>query len=269
MPAAILSDCGSPRPPTNGELARSGDSVPAEIQQAALSALVATGEGTDRPRKSVGDFGGRAHCRPPNIAEPISDPARKRPSSRLGPSRVRVRSGGPGIVTFRAVHAFRAAHRGARIALVMPMDTVAVAKAGARLDHRDAARADAGLRRRAQARVGRAAGRGAPPMQVLMPQTDIAPPSSTGGPRRKKRVPRGRISRRKTRGWIFQLRMAELERAKDRNGNEARPRPWNRLGRADCSITAFWGIVLASAAVRAAQGRNRPRDGPTTGSRIR
>src|SRR5512141_2137160 len=40
----------------NGELARSGEPVPAEIQQAALSALAATGEGTD-VAPPVGDSG--------------------------------------------------------------------------------------------------------------------------------------------------------------------------------------------------------------------
>src|SRR3954453_1661466 len=69
----ILSDSGR-RVRYNGELARSGDSVPAEIQQAALSALAATGEGTD-VAKSIGDSGAE-RIAAADIAEPVSDPAR-------------------------------------------------------------------------------------------------------------------------------------------------------------------------------------------------
>ena len=42
--------------------------------------------------------------------------------------------------------------------------------------------------------------------------------------------------------WIFQLRMAELERAKA--GRTSEPRPWNRLG-ARLFDYAIWGLVLA------------------------
>jgi curved DNA-binding protein CbpA len=48
----------------NGELARSGDSVPAEVQQAALSALAATGEGTD-VAGPVADSAGERVATPP------------------------------------------------------------------------------------------------------------------------------------------------------------------------------------------------------------
>jgi len=58
----------------NGELARSGDSVPAEIQQAVLSALVATNEGTDVAHP-VADSGAE-RIAAADIAEPASDPAR-------------------------------------------------------------------------------------------------------------------------------------------------------------------------------------------------
>src|SRR6185369_1379010 len=58
----------------NGELARSGDSVPAEIQQAALSALSATGEGTDVAQPV--DDSGAEHAATANPAEPAADPAR-------------------------------------------------------------------------------------------------------------------------------------------------------------------------------------------------
>ena len=42
--------------------------------------------------------------------------------------------------------------------------------------------------------------------------------------------------------WIFQLRMAELERAK--SGRTSEPRPWHRLA-ARLFDYAIWGLVLA------------------------
>src|SRR5204863_4917427 len=42
--------------------------------------------------------------------------------------------------------------------------------------------------------------------------------------------------------WIFQLRMAELERAK--SGRTSEPRPWHRLS-ARLFDYAIWGLVLA------------------------
>jgi hypothetical protein len=75
-------------------------------------------------------------------------------------------------------------------------------------------------------------------MQGLMPQTDLAILNW----RREKTVFLGTNQPQEDASWIFQLRMAELERAK--TGRTSEPRPWNRLGARmfDC---AFWGIVLA------------------------
>ena len=78
----------------------------------------------------------------------------------------------------------------------------------------------------------RAAGAG------LMPQTDIAILNW----RREKSVFLGTNQPQEDASWIFQLRMAELERAK--TGRTSEPRPWNRLG-ARMFDYAFWGIVLA------------------------
>src|SRR5205823_8411346 len=79
--------------------------------------------------------------------------------------------------------------------------------------------------------------RGAP-QGVLVPQTDLAILNW----RREKSVFLGTNQPQEDASWIFQLRMAELERAK--SGRTSEPRPWNRLG-ARMFDYAIWGIVLA------------------------
>ena len=71
-----------------------------------------------------------------------------------------------------------------------------------------------------------------------MPQTDLAILNW----RREKSVFLGTDQPQEDASWIFQLRMAELERAK--TGRTSEPRPWNRLG-ARLFDYAIWGIVLA------------------------
>jgi len=80
--------------------------------------------------------------------------------------------------------------------------------------------------------------RGGAPVHVLMPQTDLAILNW----RREKSVFLGTNQPQEDASWIFQLRMAELERAK--TGRTSEPRPWNRLG-ARMFDYAFWGVVLA------------------------
>ncbi len=80
--------------------------------------------------------------------------------------------------------------------------------------------------------------RGVAPAQGLMPQTDLAILNW----RREKSVFLGTDQPQEDASWIFQLRMAELERAK--TGRTSEPRPWNRLG-ARLFDYAIWGIVLA------------------------
>jgi curved DNA-binding protein CbpA len=77
-----------------------------------------------------------------------------------------------------------------------------------------------------------------PNTHVLMPQTDIAILNW----RREKSVFLGTDQPQEDASWIFQLRMAELERAK--TGRTSEPRPWNRLG-ARLFDYSIWGIVLA------------------------
>jgi hypothetical protein len=76
------------------------------------------------------------------------------------------------------------------------------------------------------------------PEPALVPQTDLAILNW----RREKSVFLGTDAPQEDASWIFQLRMAELERAKA--GRTSEPRPWNRLG-ARMFDYAIWGIVLA------------------------
>ena len=213
----------------NGELARSGDSVPAEVAQAALSALAATGEGTD-VAQPVGDSAAeRSPCRQRDAgdsARNVHHPGLTEPVASFGR---------PGIVTVALCALFGGFIAGA-IVLVMPLDTVAVAKqvlVWLTLTLLALTLVYGVVHSFAWARR-----RGAPPVQVLMPQTDIAILNW----RREKSVFLGTNQPQEDASWIFQLRMAELERAK--TGRTSEPRPWNRLG-ARMFDYAFWGIVLA------------------------
>ena len=73
---------------------------------------------------------------------------------------------------------------------------------------------------------------------ALMLQTDLAILNW----RREKSVFLGTNQPEEDASWVFQLRMAELERAKA--GRTSEPRPWNRLG-ARLFDYAIWGLVLA------------------------
>ncbi|MEO8345923.1 MAG: DnaJ domain-containing protein [Betaproteobacteria bacterium] len=76
------------------------------------------------------------------------------------------------------------------------------------------------------------------PQPALVPQTDLAILNW----RREKSVFLGTNQPQEDASWIFQLRMAELERAKSGRTSEARP--WQRLS-ARLFDYAIWGLVLA------------------------
>lgn len=78
----------------------------------------------------------------------------------------------------------------------------------------------------------------APPAPALEPQTDLAILNW----RREKSVFLGTNQPHEDASWIFQLRMAELERAK--SGRTSEPRPWYRLA-ARVFDYAIWGLVLS------------------------
>ena len=214
----------------NGELARSGDSVPPRIAQAALSALAATGEGTD-VAQPVGDSGAErialaGAAETADLARNVHHPGLTEPVASFGR---------PGIVTFALCALFGGFIAGA-IVVVMPLDTVAVAKQV--LVWLTLTLLALTVVYGVVHSLSWARRRGGPPVQVLMPQTDIAILNW----RREKSVFLGTNQPQEDASWIFQLRMAELERAK--TGRTSEPRPWNRLG-ARMFDYAFWGIVLA------------------------
>ena len=74
----------------------------------------------------------------------------------------------------------------------------------------------------------------------LVPQTDLAILNW----RRERSVFLGTNQPQEDASWIFQLRMAELERAK--SGRTSEPRPWHRLA-ARMFDYAIWGLLLALA----------------------
>lgn len=80
--------------------------------------------------------------------------------------------------------------------------------------------------------------RRAAPGQALAPRTDL----EILNWRREKSVFLGTDHPQEDASWIFQLRMAELERAKA--GRTSEPHPWNRLA-ARLFDYAIWGLVLA------------------------
>ena len=80
--------------------------------------------------------------------------------------------------------------------------------------------------------------RRATPQPGLVPQTDLAILNW----RREKSVFLGTNQPQEDASWIFQLRMAELERAK--SGRTSEPRPWQRLA-ARIFDYAIWGLLLA------------------------
>ena len=148
----------------------------------------------------------------------------------------RVASFGRSPIVTIGLCAFFGAFIAAAIVFVTPADTDPRRQAGSGVADHHAARTDARLRRRARHRVlpppaGRAAG-------VLVPQTDLAILNW----RREKSVFLGTNQPQEDASWIFQLRMAELERAK--SGRTSEPRPWQRLA-ARIFDYAIWGLVLA------------------------
>jgi hypothetical protein len=148
----------------------------------------------------------------------------------------RVASFGRSPIVTVGLCAFFGAFIAAAIVFVTPADTILVAKQvlvwltvsllGLTLVY-GAVHAVSYLRRR----------RGAP-AGVLVPQTDLAILNW----RREKSVFLGTNQPQEDASWIFQLRMAELERAK--SGRTSEPRPWQRLA-ARIFDYAIWGLVLA------------------------
>ena len=214
----------------NGELARSGEVAPPAVAYIASSAVPSAAEGTDVAPAVLGD----------SDAQPVAlaaEPAASKNTSNVqhpGLTEPVAPFGRPGIVPVALCTLIGGFIAGA-IVLVMPLDTVEVAKqvlVWLTLTLLALTMVYGIVHSLTWARR-----RGAIPAQVLMPQTDLAILNW----RREKTVFLGASQPQEDASWIFQLRMAELERAK--TGRTSEPRPWSRLGARlfDC---AFWGIVL-------------------------
>jgi len=212
----------------NGELGRSGQPVP--VANVATNAMAAAGEGTDVAHSVTDSTAQRialaADAEGGESARNVHHPGLTEPVASFGR---------PGIVTIALCTLFGGFIAGA-IVLVMPLDTVAVAKQV--LVWLTLTLLALTIVYGVVHGVAWARRRGAAPGQALVPQTDIAILNW----RREKSVFLGTNQPQEDASWIFQLRMAELERAK--TGRTSEPRPWSRLG-ARMFDYAFWGIVLA------------------------
>jgi hypothetical protein len=226
----ILSD-SERRSRYNGELALSDGKAERPIAHVASNAIAAAGEQTE-----VGPPAGESAAAPAAHTAEADAATVVRSVHHPGLTEPVASFGRPTIVTI-AVCALFGAFITAAIVLLMPVDPVEVAKQFlvwltltllTLIVVYGVVHSFAWSRRRG----------GASPAQGLMPHTDLAILNW----RREKSVYLGTNAPQEDASWIFQLRMAELERAK--TGRTSEPRPWNRLG-ARMFDYAIWGIVLA------------------------
>jgi len=215
----------------DNDLARSDGTAARAVAHVATNAMSGAAEGTDvaiAPPSPPSDPGA-----PDSQEGRDAREKRGRSAQHPGLTEPVTSFGRPAIVTIALCVLF-GAFIAAAIVVVMPVDTVQVAKQ---------VLVWLTLTLLALTAVygvvhGMARRRGPPPTQVLLPQTDIAILNW----RREKSVFLGIDQPQEDASWIFQLRMAELERAK--TGRTSEPRPWNRLG-ARLFDYSIWGIVLA------------------------
>ena len=223
----ILSDPDR-RTRYNGDLAQS-DGKGSGIPAIAGDAIAVPGVGTDV--ELAGDGSGAERI----ALEAVADAKEARAIHHPGLTEPVASFGRPTIVTIALCVLF-AAFIAAAIVIVMPVDSIHVAKqvlVWLTLTLLSLTVVYGIVHGFSWARR-----RGGASPQALMPQTDLAILNW----RREKSVFLGTDQPQEDASWIFQLRMAELERAK--SGRTSEPRPWNRLG-ARLFDYAIWGIVLA------------------------
>ena len=224
----ILSDPDR-RAKYDAELALSTGMVTKSVAHVARNAVAEAGEQTD-----VAAGGDSAAERIARAAD-ADDTRAARSVHHPGLTEPMASFGRPTIVTF-ALCALFGGFIAAATVLVMPTDTVQVAKQV--LVWLTVTLLSLTAVYGVVHGVAWARRRNAAPVQILMPQTDLAILNW----RREKSVFLGTNQPQEDASWIFQLRMAELERAK--TGRTSEPRPWNRLA-ARLFDYAIWGIVLA------------------------
>ena len=225
----ILSD-PERRARYDNDLALSAGTAEQPVAHVAINAMASAGEQTDVGLPAGDSAAGRI------ALEANAEDAREaRSVHHPGLTEAVASFGRPTVVTIALCGLF-GAFIAAAIVLVMPVDTVQVAKqvlVWLTLTLLSLTAVYGVVHGIAWARR-----RGGAPTLGLMPQTDLAILNW----RREKSVFLGTNQPQEDASWIFQLRMAELERAK--TGRTSEPRPWNRLA-ARLFDYAIWGIVLA------------------------
>jgi hypothetical protein len=229
----ILSDSDR-RKRYNNELALSAGTTEQKIAHVVSNAVADEGEQTDVGTEAV-DKLAEALADPLETGLDAEDPRPEIDLHHPGLTERVVSFGRSPLLTFLMCVLF-AAFIAAAIVSVTPADTVLVAKQVlvwltlaliALTAVYGVVHGIAWLRRRS-----------APPALSLAPQTDLAILNW----RRERSVFLGTDHPQEDASWIFQLRMAELERAK--SGRTSEPRPWQRLA-ARLFDYALWGLVLA------------------------
>ncbi len=229
----ILSDSDR-RARYDKELSVSAGTTEQKIAHVVNHAVADTGEQTDVGAATI-EPELEASLDAPMDAALVDDPAMERNHHHPGLTE-RVASFGRSPTTTLALCALFGAFIAAGILFVTPADAVLVAKQVlvwltltlvALAVIYGVVHAVSYLRRRAT-----------PSSPGLQPQTDLAILNW----RREKSVFLGTNQPQEDASWIFQLRMAELERAK--SGRTSEPRPWHRLA-ARLFDYAIWGLVLA------------------------
>jgi len=213
----------------NGELATSDGTLPQSLAELRDPAVGLEGEGSDIA-EAVGDSRAQraalADAEHEELARNVHHPGLTEPVAPFGR---------PALVTIALCLLF-SGFIAAAIVLVTPVDTVAVAKQV--LVWLTLTLLTLTIVYGVVHGFHWARRRGTPATPILAPQADLAILNW----RREKSVFLGTNQPQEDASWIFQLRMAELERAK--TGRTSEPRPWNRLG-ARVFDYAIWGIVLA------------------------
>ncbi len=231
----ILSDPDR-RTRYDNELALSAGTTEQRIAHVVTNAVAESGEQTDVGTEAVDRAAAADVLDDEALEAALTDDERQEPTLHHPGLTERVSTLGRSPVVTLALCALFGAFIAAAIVFVTPADAVLVAKQV--LVWLTLALLGLTAVYGAVHGIAWASRRRAPAAPALLPQTDLAILNW----RREKSVFLGTNQPQEDASWIFQLRMAELERAK--SGRTSEPRPWQRLG-ARLFDYAIWGLVLA------------------------